>query len=342
VLWWTNLSSYGSLPRAAGFDAEIGDKGELSTFVYVGLFNGGKVLRIDAATGAVVKEIKVPGTPYGLVVDKDGNVWVQAVSKLVKIDVKNDDTVTSDYPVDCMYGITADPQGRIYTSGYSQQCVRRYDPATGANDVLKIANNGGGVAIDQNGHLWTGQKGVRIDTNGPLKLLGTAKVGGHGWAIDFDGSPWSIPINGNNTAYKHDPNSAAPFNYQVAKPGVGTYTYSDMTGFQLVNAASKGGIFRKTFQGCGGGQTLFESLDMKLLAPPSTVTTVSVRVAPSVAELPAASWKKVATLPPDTTPIPLNLTGGAIQVELAMKSKDLDATPILSSLTLNQQNCDKE
>jgi cysteine-rich repeat protein len=341
VLWWTNLSSYGSLPRAAGFDAEIGDKGELSVFVYVGLYNGSKVLRINAATGKVVKEIPVPGNPYGLVVDKDGNVWVQALAALVKIDVKNGDEVTS-HPAQCMYGITADPQGRIYTSGYGDQCVRRYDPTTGENVVVGIpTGNGGGVAIDQNGHLWTGQQGVRIDTN-TMQVLGTSQAGGHGWAIDANGIPWSIPLGGSYTAYKHDPNSAAPFNYQVAKPGVGTYTYSDMTGFQLVNAASKGGIFRKTFQGCGGGQTLFESLDMKLLAPPSTVTTVSVRVAPSVAELPAASWVKVATLPPDTTPIPLNLTGGAIQVELTMKSQDLNASPILSSLTLNEKNCAKE
>jgi cysteine-rich repeat protein len=69
VLWWTNLSSYGSLPRAAGFDAEIGEKGELSTFVYIGLYGGGKLLRLDGTTGAVVKDIKVPGNPYGLVVE---------------------------------------------------------------------------------------------------------------------------------------------------------------------------------------------------------------------------------------------------------------------------------
>ncbi len=340
VLWWTDLSAYGGLVRAAGFDAEIGEKGELSTYVYLGVFDTGKLLRLDATTGAVVKDIQVPGNPYGLVVDKDGNVWIQALSALVKVDVKNGDAV-STHPAQCMYGITADPQGRIYTSGYGDQCVRRYDPATGENVAIQIGRNGGGVAIDQNGHLWTGQPtGVRIDTNS-MQILGTAQAGGHGWAIDYDGRPWSIPIAGNHTAYRHDPNSGVPYSNQVAQPGLGTYTYSDMTGFQLINAASKGGIFRKTFQGCSP-DTLFESLDLKLLAPPNTATTVSIRVAPSVAELPNAAWKKVASLPPDVMPIPLNVSGGALQVEVAMKSQDLNASPILSSITLTQSNCGKD
>jgi cysteine-rich repeat protein len=339
VLWWTDLSPYGGLVRAAGFDAEIGQKGELSTYVYLGIYTTGKLLRLDANTGAVVKDIQVPGYPYGLVVDKDGNVWIQG-GVLIKVDVKNGDAV-SQHPVQCMYGITADQQGRIYTSGYSEQCVRRYDPKTGENVVVNIGVNGGGVAIDQNGHLWTGQPtGVRIDTN-TMQILGTAQAGGHGWAIDSDGRPWSIPLAGSYTAYRHDPNSGVPYSYEVAQPGQGTYTYSDMTGFQLVNAASKGGIFRKTFQGCSP-DTLFESLDLKLLAPPNTSTTVSIRVAPSVAELPNAAWKKVASLPPDAMPIPLNVSGGALQVEVAMKSKDLNASPILSSITLTQSNCGKE
>jgi cysteine-rich repeat protein len=347
VLWWTDLRSYNNgaspFPRAAGFDAEIGNKGELSVYVYIGLYSTGQLLRVESATGKVVKAIKVPGNPYGLALDRNGSVWIQSVSKLVKVDVKNNDTVTSDYPVSCMYGIAIDQEGRVFTSGYSQQCVRRYDPVTKENSILSIGRNGGGLALDQNGHLWTGQPtGVRINTKTtPMTILGTAKNGGHGWAIDYDNLPWSIPINGNNTAYKHDPGSAVPYNNQIAKPGTKTYTYSDMTGFQLINAASKAGLYRKTFQGCGP-DTLFESISFDLTAPPNTTTTINARVAADVAGLASAPWQKIAVVPPATTPVPLNLTGAYIQVEFALESKDLNVTPVLSTLDLKLSNCKSE
>jgi cysteine-rich repeat protein len=343
VLWWTDLKSYNNgaspYPRAAGFDAEIGNKGELSVYVYIGLYSTGQLLRVEAATGKIVKVIKVPGAPYGLAIDKDGSVWIQSGSALVKVDVKNNDAVSS-YPAQCMYGIATDPLGRVYTSGYGDQCVRRFDPVTLKSDAIPIGRNGGGVALDQNGHLWTGQPtGVRVDTNGPtLKILGTAKNGGHGWAIDYDNNPWSIPINGSFTAYKHDPSSAVPYNNQIAKPGAGTYTYSDMTGFQLTNAASKAGLFRKTFLGCGPN-TSFDALSFDLTAPPNTTTTISVRVAPDAASLANAAWQKIATVPPSKTPVTIKQSGGAIQIELALQSKDLNVTPILSTLDVQMSNC---
>jgi cysteine-rich repeat protein len=343
VLWWTDLKPYNNgsspYPRAAGFDAEIGNKGELSIYVYIGLYSTGQLLRVEAATGKVVKVIKVPGNPYGLVLDKDGNVWIQSGSALVQVDVKNNDTVTS-HPALCMYGIAADPLGRIYTSGYSQNCVRRYDPVTKVSDMLAIGRSGGGVALDQNNHLWTGQPtGVRVDTNGPLKILGTTKNGGHGWAIDYDNNPWSIPLNGTAyQAFKHDPKSASPYNNVIAKPGYGNYTYSDMTGFQLTNAASKGGVFRKTFAGCGP-DTKFESLSFDITSPANTTTTIKYRVAADLASLANVPWTKLAVVPPATTPVAINKNGGAIQIELVLQSKDLAVTPILSTLDVQMSNC---
>jgi cysteine-rich repeat protein len=342
VLWWTDLGA-GSLPRAAGFDAEIGDKGELSVNVYIGLHATGQLLRIDGATGNILTKIPVPGNPYGLVIDKDGAVWIQSTSHLVRVDVKNGDVVKSDYPVNCMYGIAADPLGRIYTSGYSDQCLRRFDPATGENQILKLPVNAGGVAVDKDNHVWTGEPQIQhIDASGPqMVILGSSSVGGHGAAIDYDNRPWSIPLSGNNTAYKIDPNNlqGGQYAYEVATPGLGTYTYSDMTGFQLTNSAAKGGVYRHTFVGCGA-DTSWDSLSLDVMSPPKTSVSVSVRVAPTVAALQGVPWTKVATLPPDTSPITLNVPkGGVMQTEVTMKSADLALTPILSGISVVTSGC---
>jgi hypothetical protein len=278
------------------------------------------------------------------VIDKDGSVWIQATSSLVKVDVKHGDAVSSNYPVDCMYGIASDPQGRIYTSGYGESCLRRFDPVTGENQILPLGVNGGGVALDQNNHVWTGQpKMARVDASGAqMALVGYAAVGGHGAAIDYDNRPWSIPLSGNNTAYKIDPTNLATgeYAYETAVPGLGTYTYSDMTGFQLSNSASKSGVYRHTFAGSCGVDTVWKDLDLAVIAPPGTTVTVSVRWANTVAELAGVAWTKVATIPPDALPIPLTIPpAGAVQVEVAMKSSDLAVTPILSSLSLSQEGC---
>lgn len=337
VLWWTDLKMGGGspMPRAAGWDAEIGDKGELSVFVYIGLYNTGQLLRINGATGAIVKSIPVPGNPYGLVVDKDANVWIQSGGSngLVKVDVKAGDAV-STHPLSCAYGIAADPQGRIYTAGGG--CLARFDPVTKQTEILSGVT-GGGLAVDQKNHVWTGESELfRVDASGPvMKLIGRAQNGGHGAAIDNDGHPWAIPI-GAGVAHKIDESTLDGSGRYVTQPasvGQGSYTYSDMTGFQLKNAASKSGIYRHTFTGCSASK--WESVDLSASVPPGTTITISARVAQTQADLANQAWIKVATIPPATAPVPLNLPAGAyIQIEIAMKSTDLTVTPILSSLSV--------
>lgn len=343
VLWWQDFSSYGAaLPRAAGFDAEIGLNGELSVYVYVGLYSAQKVLRLDGKTGAIVKEIPVPGNPYGLVLDRDGSVWVQA-GNLVRIDVKKNDEVKS-WPGQCMYGIAADTVGRIYTSGGG--CLGRFDPKTEQWETLAVPGlSSGGIAIDQNNHAWTGSSpAYEIDVNGsPMTTVGQSDIGGWGIAIDYDNRPWTIPMHG-GVAHRIDTTQKPGGFYPHATVNVGTgnYTYSDMTGFQLVNAASKAGLFRRTFVGCGPA-TQWTTLQVSLTAPASTVSEVSVRVAADQPSLANATWTKVATLPPDISPFTLNVpTGNVIQVEVTMQSKDLTITPVLSGLEVTAKGCSKD
>jgi hypothetical protein len=343
VGWWTDFrGKYGGspLPRAAGFDAEIGTFGELSTFVYIGLFSAQKLLRIDAKTGNIVKEIDVPGRPYGLVLDREGSVWIQGGS-LIKVDTKNDDKVTV-YDGRCMYGIAADGLGRIYTSGGG--CLGRFDPKTESWDVVASGTSAGGVAVDQNNHVWTGSSPlveINADGFGPMSVVGQAQTGGWGVAIDKNNKPWVIPFRG-SVANRIDPKSAQPYSFQSAKVGEGAYTYSDMTGYQLINAASRAGIFRKTFQACSAAK--WDKIELAVSTPDKTKIVVSVRTAGNAADIQFKPFKRIGTIPPDgnVLSVPAEIASGSyIQVEVAMSTEDLGKTPIMSYLAAYSLGCGK-
>jgi cysteine-rich repeat protein len=343
--WWVDFrGTYGSspLPRAAGFDAEIGTFGELSTFVYIGLFSAQKVLRINAKTGKIVKVIDVPGRPYGLVLDKEGSVWVQG-GPLIKIDTKNDDKVTT-YDGRCMYGIAADGLGRIYTSGGG--CVGRFDPKAESWTVVTSGTSAGGIAVDNKNHVWTGSSPlveINADGEGPMSVIGKADTGGWGVAIDKNNYPWVIPFRGNQAHRVDNKAGGSPYGHKSVAVGEGAYTYSDMTGYQLINAASRGGIFRKTFQTpCTGGS--WDKVEIIVDTPDKTEIVVSVRTAADPGGLATAQFKRVATIPPDSNVIqlPADLPpGDYLGVEVAMNTKDLGKTPIMSYLAAYSKGCTK-
>ncbi|MCS6913843.1 MAG: hypothetical protein RMK29_01670 [Myxococcales bacterium] len=340
VLWYTELGA-GSVPRAAGFDAGVG---ELETHVYIGLWATREVVRLRGKDGAIVKRINVaPAQPYGLVLDLDGAVWVQGTGTLVKIDVKAGDQVKVLGSIPCPYGIAADSRGFIYTAGAT--CVSRYNPATGRWDQVDVpgATFLRGLALDQKHQVWVADTQVgmfHIDAMGANMVvkrsipIGQADGSGNnvGAAIDFDGNPWVISYS-ESKAYKINP---ANYTTQAVEVGTTPYTYSDMTGFQLRNAGAPAGFFRRTFEGCGPHTRWFD-LDWQIMAPPGTEVTVRVRFAKSPAELMNAMWVQVARVPPDQGPVRLQVPQGAspdyMQVEISMKSADPKLTPILSSLS---------
>lgn len=341
ILWYTKLTD-GSYPRAAGFNAGLG---ETDTVVYIGLYSRRELVRLNAKTGAIMKTINVsPAMPYGLVLDKNGDVWIRgAEGSLAVVYASKGDQVkvyNGTLAPPCGYGIAADAAGRIYTAGGS--CVSRFDPATETWEKLDLRtqgmSSGRGLAVDNKNGVWITDTswgmfhvdgaGAQMVYKGKTAQLSSGNVGA---ALDFDNNPWVISQS-TNAAFKINP---ADYSSVKVTVGSGPYTYSDMTGYQLRNAGAPSGVWRHTFQGCAGlGNTRWAELAYSLITPPGTHVTIRVRSGKDAAALQAAPWKEVANIPSDVPPVKLSGEQGTLlQVEFGMKSAVRDMTPILSGVS---------
>lgn len=353
VLWKTDLSMGGTSPyvRAAGFDAEVLD-GVLSQYVYIGLYMRQEVLRLDSRTGAIVKRFNVaPTSPYGLVIDKGGNVWVTTLGSgsITKIDVRGGDKITTYSGAKgppCSYGITADARGFIYTA--SGQCISRFNPTTETWETFNVPGGQSlrGLAVDQKNNLWVADTSIgmhHIDASPMPPAAGgastmifkqTVRTGSSnvGAAMDFDDKPWVISMSGGaggmGQAIKIDPTTYAPTAVAV---GQGPYTYSDMTGYQLRNA-SRAGIFRHVFKGCAPSVTNWSNLTWKADVPNGTMMSMRYRAAATQADLSSAMWQSVTGVSPHLLALPAMPVANFLQVEISMTAVDVRLTPTLLEL----------
>jgi hypothetical protein len=97
--------------------------------------------------------------------------------------------------------------------------------------------SGGGITVDAFGNAYTGEFGwggaYKIDGE-TMETTALPGMGGHGWAVDFDGYIWSVDMT--NAAHVMDPETLEV--EDVTPPFQSPYTYSDMTGFQLQNTVT--------------------------------------------------------------------------------------------------------
>jgi hypothetical protein len=368
VLWLTDLSKdkngnvVNTLPRAATFDSTIGADGTLSKYVYIGLYNTGEVLRLDSETGAVLKRIQLSGiAPYGMVTDKDGNLWIRG-GNLTKIDVKNNDALTA-YTDPCGYGITADSRGYIYTA--SGGCVARFDPANPGKGWETYSFGGGsgrGLALDSKFNLWVADtcNGMyHIDASKPhgmgmstLKLVSPRGVTCTsyylGIGLDKNEQPWVVSEGSNNlgtpASGANDPSgriyhvNPADYSFTAVTVGNNPYTYSDMTGAQLRIAGSPFGIYRHTFKSdCAPAKTTWTSVTYDLVTPAGTSVDISARGAGDLTTLNTALFGPAVSIPPSVAgPYTPSINEGVdntyLQLQFKLNSSDPTKTPTVNNL----------
>jgi hypothetical protein len=213
------------------------------------------VALLDGDDGSILQEVPIPDLPnpwpgwfgfYGAAVDAEDNVWLTQLqgsnpqqSWLVR--VRRDDFSYTGFPApgDGGYGMTVTSDGYVWLCGLN---TRRFDPLTEQWTSVPLLGGSvhtGGCMGDGEGILYRGSyaqiHGIDTTTLEVVRTLDVAQPGDDfiwGVAVDFDGYVWGVPRNGSR-AYKVDPN-----NNTIALQVDGlvqAYTYSDMTGFALLN-----------------------------------------------------------------------------------------------------------
>jgi len=213
------------------------------------------VALLDGDDGSIIQEVAIPDLPqpwpgwygfYGAAVDADDNVWLTQLqggnpqeSWLVKVDHDNFSYQGYPTPGDGGYGMTVTSDGYVWLCGMN---TRRFNPQTEQWTSVPLLDAGvhtGGCMGDGEGILYRGSyaqiHGIDTTTLEVVRTLDVGQVGDDfiwGVAVDFDGYVWGVPRNGSR-AYKVDPDTNT-ITLQVDGL-VQAYTYSDMTGFALLN-----------------------------------------------------------------------------------------------------------
>jgi DNA-binding beta-propeller fold protein YncE len=210
--------------------------------------------RLDGDTGQITDTAEVLGyecsfvAGYGGAVDLEGNFWISTGTRLARVDAANLNTQVWTTPVSA-YGITVDHAGRPWIStfqGHGDTGAARFDPETETFDLATgaIPKSIGGLAEDADGRMWmgfeeienvNGEGVVPIDVDSmvvgtPIVIPGLSTPKGVG--IDLAGKVWAIALGG--PAFRVDPDTEAIDSYGGLNS---PYTYSDMTGWALQNAA---------------------------------------------------------------------------------------------------------
>ena len=183
--------------------------------------------------------------PYGGAVDADGNFWLLQNNGQLAVVYRDDfshrvwDKSENTSP----YGLTVDSQGRPWVTSYSATVgAARFDPVTETWDEIPdptLVNNGqSGIAQGGDGRIWMGTvsagQGVASIDPDTLMVLDhhvVAGVQGKGISVDGAGFVWRA---GGSVASRIDPDNGTATQYMGLSSA---YTYSDMTGFGVANAA---------------------------------------------------------------------------------------------------------
>jgi len=365
VLPWTEDECFawstpiGSGARGSAFEDRFALDGVSEEYVWVGDYGHWDIHELDAETGEPTGRT-IPGIfPYGIAIGPDQTLWsfdsraapMQPNAALVRVRTTDDDLEKTiiDLPAgEQYYGLTVDPLGRVWIGG----TVARYDPDADEWDgIPDLDMAAGGIACDSEGNAWVGEHRdthfgwnvgapSRIDGE-TLEVSELPEVGGHGWAIDFDGYVWSVQYSGTR-AFVTDPDTLE--HVDTVDGLVGAYTYSDMTGFQLANATNPLGVYPIVFEGCPEGEDpTWSELTWDAVVPANTSVSFAVKTADDLATLAARPLIPIGSAPPDESPISIGdaldaagiTPGNLLYVEVTLRTANRSDAPIVQSVRVS-------
>lgn len=325
----------GSCQRALGVDKD--------NYAWVGEWYSKVLRRLHPEDGHTVQEIGIPANPYGMVIDKNGVIWVsgRGGNLLVRVDPQSGEVNSYSAPGDFSpYGITLDNKGRVWVANYASLNVAwRYDPQTGNWANAPTHSHPRGLVGSMDGFVYVANDSaseVAVIHADSLTTQGYVTLGGGrfpvGMAIDFDGFVWAVNQSA-SSASKIDPEKMVVIGEYPT--GSNPYTYSDMTGYLLHTFTNPTGFYRHLF-GSSGVRFHWTSLIVDAYTPSGTSIKVRVRAAVTQEQLESTPWSGYfGPFPPEQFPlnlIPLNLEGHYLEVEVSLYSSKNGDTPIVKAI----------
>jgi len=290
----------------------------------------GRATQIDTRDGVVVAEVPARSTApspegprqvqtsrYGLAIDHRDNVWFGQIN--------NRDDV----------------------GGAGQAVIEWIDGRTHESRMIALSRRGRtrGVAVDFDGNIWAGDdEGNTLYKLSPGGLeLGAFPTGDggryddhgpHGIGIDTDGKVWGIS---GDRASRYDIDGRLLCRTHRL-PAL--YTYSDMTGLQLLTVTVRAGRWKVRFEG-GGPDVHWDRVTWDGATPAGASIAARVRVAAAAEALDEAPWsprlQPDRPLPPADPATGYSPSGRWIEVELSLDHQIDDVLPLLRSVRVEWQ-----
>ena len=343
----------GSTQRAVGVDKD--------NYGWVGEWNGQILRRLHPQNGAVVDSISIsPNRPYGLVIDKNGIIWVSARSpgNLVRIDPETHQVNSYPFSNGSTYGIAVDSNNKIWVANsHGNARVYRFDPDTQSFSWVETNWNYGytrGLAASADGylyvghHTWTCSNGrwiSKIDVNSMqvvsvFATQGAGVSGPTGVALDYDGYLWGINQCTNSVTKLNPDNGDILGTFPI---GSAPYTYSDMTGYSLHTYTAPQGFYQHVIPGGSVGSTKWTTLNVDATFGGESNMKVKLRSADTVGGLNQIAWLGAyGPFPPNAFPMDLSaipeLVGKYLQVELILIPDEQGNSPLVKTITVQYED----
>jgi streptogramin lyase len=201
--------------------------------VYAGHWSDKKLFKISP-DGKILKEWKLPASPYGCVVDEEGNVWISAIDAnlIIKLNPK-DDSISTFKAGKTTYGIWRGKDSIVFTTWTYGSIIKISKDMKKEWEYANINLLGArGVFVDKDDNVYAvgshSAQVVKVDKNGNfIKSMPTCNTP-TGISMDSEGNIWVICYDdGGVRIYDKDLNVVSEFTIRGAH-----YGYSDFTGFQ--------------------------------------------------------------------------------------------------------------
>ena len=201
--------------------------------VYAGHWNDKKIFYISS-DGKIIKEWTLPHSPYGCVVDEEGNVWISAPASMAVIKLNPKDNSISTYPAGkTTYGIWRGSKSIVFTTWTYSSVIKISSNMRKEWEYKNEALLSGarGVFVDEDGNVYAvgshTHKIVKLDNNGNLIKFESTCNTPTGVSMDYEGNIWVICMNGGVKIFTRDLEVVNEFVIRGSH-----YGYSDFTGSQ--------------------------------------------------------------------------------------------------------------